>query len=145
MLNQAQIAGQQMRRRNDQNRLDELELTQGQFDDERDRLNASPHPGAPYSGYSNEHEYREGLNRQGEIAGLRSKMSGKGGLNVSHTYAGTDFARRPALSDNPYRVEQRGNIARDELRRNAHAAGEASADQASGQYFGTAGIRDDQR
>src|SRR6266542_6397779 len=98
MLNQAQIAGQQMRRRNDQNRLDELELTQGQFDDERDRLNASPHPGAPSSGYSNEHEYREGLNRQGEIAGLRSKMSGKGGLNVSHTYAGTDIARRPSLS-----------------------------------------------
>ena len=98
MLNQAQIAAQNMQRQFKQNKLDELEYTQGQYDDERDRLNASPHFGPDYSGYSNEHDYIGGLNRQGQIAGLRSQLSGKGPLKVNHTYAGTDFAMRPSLS-----------------------------------------------
>lgn len=194
MLNQAQIAGQQLQRQFKQNKLDELNFTQGQYDDEKDRLNASPHSGPDYSGYSNERDYLNGLNRQGSIAGLRSELAGKGPLQVSHTYGGTNFAARPslsalssmagrtpvdpndesdnanyflkqnairggqlqvnamedaqndrALSDNAYRVGQRGNIAREELARNARAAGQAGASEANEKYFGTEGIRNDQR
>lgn len=98
IMSPALAAGQQMARQFKQNKLSELEFTQGQYDDEKNRLNASPHFGPDYSGYSNERDYLNGLNRQGQIAGLRSQLSGKGPLQVNHTYAGTNFAMRPSLS-----------------------------------------------
>ncbi len=94
--NPAERAGQAIQKRNKVNRLLELERTQGQFADKAAGLNASPHSGPDFSGYDNEYEYRQGLNRAGEMAGLQSELSGRGPAKVQHTYAGTEFAMGPA-------------------------------------------------
>lgn len=39
-------------------------------------------------------EYTAMLNRQGEIADIRSRLSGRGPANVQHSYKGTSFAER---------------------------------------------------
>lgn len=60
--------------------------------------------GGPFSsGYNGEGDYIKGLNRQGQIADLRSRIAGQGPAKVQHSYGGTDFAMSPNT-----RLQQRG-------------------------------------
>lgn len=67
-------------------RLSELE------DQENARLTLKAQGGPFASGYTGEKDYTAGLNRQGEIADLKSRLTGRGPATIAHSYAGTDFA-----------------------------------------------------
>lgn len=72
-------------------RLSALSLAEEQRGD-RARANFSPWRG-PSSGINNSYrEYQEMLNRQGEIADLRSRLANKGPASVQHSYEGTNWA-----------------------------------------------------
>jgi hypothetical protein len=82
------------RRRISMAELDALKFQEGQRKESVAGLNAMPGQVGPQrSGYHNEGDYRAGLARQSGIANLTSELSGKGGIDVAHSYG-----RSPALS-----------------------------------------------
>jgi hypothetical protein len=76
-------------------------------------LNANLPAGVmPHSGIANSYrEYQDKSNREGEIAGLRSELSGDGPLRVGHSYAGTEFAMGPATQALQRRAQQDADMA----------------------------------
>ncbi len=81
------------RQKFDKNRLDALEYTEMQREDYgKYRTAAGNRTAAAHSGYDSERDYVSGLNRQGEMADIRSRLAGRGPGKVNHSYGGTSFA-----------------------------------------------------